>query len=125
MLAFTLDNALMLGAFIIGPALMAGFILAMRGMRRRALLGRKAHFWPSDDPARPAAEVLARVMNVPVDRIRPEDKLVADLQFERGDAAALLSDLKDQEVADRFLAVLHERTVADLGMLLAGVGPIE
>ncbi|MCC6574747.1 MAG: hypothetical protein IT462_13285 [Planctomycetes bacterium] len=125
MVAFTLDNALMIGALVIGPGLVIAFILSMRGAKRRALLRRAPRSWGGDDPVRPAAEVLARVLNVPIDRIRPEDRLVADLQFEHYDAQSLLVDLKDRTAAERFMAVLHERTVADLGMLLAGVGPVD
>ncbi len=125
MAALTLDHALMLGALVIGPALVVAFILSMRGVQRRVLLRRRPRPWADDDPARPAADVLARVLNVPVDRIRPEDRLVADLQFERHDAESLLSDIGDRAAVERFLAALHERTVADLGMLMAGVGPLE
>ena len=56
---FTLDNALMLGAFVIGPALLVGFLLLMGGFTRRSLMRRKRHPWSASDPAFKAAEKAA------------------------------------------------------------------
>jgi len=118
---FTLDNALMLGAFVIGPALLVGFLLLMGGFTRRSLLRRKRHPWSASDPAFKAAENVAAHYRVPVDRIRPQDRLIADLHLDHNDVAAMIGDVEDQPAASRFLRDLHQRSVADLGMLLDGI----
>lgn len=119
---FTLDNALLLGALLIGPALMFGFIIFMGGMKRRALLRRAPFAWNAEDPALKAAQLVAGYYRVPPDRIRPQDRLIADLQLEHHSVAEMVGDVEDQPAAARFMARLHERTVADLGMLLDGIG---
>lgn len=119
---FTLDNALLLGALVIGPALLFGFIFLLTRMTRRRLLSRKPHVWASDDPALAAATKLAALLKVPVDRIRPQDRLVADLRLDHYQVVEVMDDVEDQPAAAKFLKALHERTVADLGMLLGGIG---
>lgn len=118
----TLDHALIAGALIIGPALMFGFILLMGRISRRFLLRRKPMAWTPGDPALAAGEKLAALLRVPVDRIRPTDRLVADLRLDHYQVVEVIDEVDDQPAATKFLKALHERTVADLGMLLSGIG---
>lgn len=118
----TLDNALLLGALIIGPALLFGFILLLTRMTRRRLLARTPQPWAADDPVLAAAQKLAAALRVPVDRIRPGDRLIADLRLDHYQVVEVIDDVENQPAAARFLKALHERTVADLGMLINGIG---
>ena len=118
----TLDNALLLGALIIGPALLFGFILLLTRMTRRRLLARAPQPWAADDPVLAAAQKLAAALRVPVDRIRPGDRLIADLRLDHYQIVEVIDDVENQPAAARFLKALHERTVADLGMLINGIG---
>jgi hypothetical protein len=118
---FTLDNALLLGALCIGPLLMLGFVLLMGSAKRRALLRRAPNAWDAGDPALAAAQRIAGFRRVPVDRIRPRDRLVAELFLDHSDVASLIENVENQPAAVKFMGKLHERTVADLGMLLAGI----
>ena len=118
----TLDNALLLGALIIGPALLFGFILLLTRMTRRRLLARAPQPWAADDPVLAAAQKLAAALRVPVDRIRPGDRLIADLRLDHYQVVEVIDDVENQPAAARFLKALHERTVADLGMLINGIG---
>jgi hypothetical protein len=121
LLKLTLDHALLVGALVIGPALMLGFVLLMSRVKRRALLRRRPHEWHSGDPALGAAIKLAAHLGVPRDRLRPQDRLVADLHLDHHEVAQLLDQVEDDRAAQAFLRGLSERTLADLGMLLAGV----
>ncbi len=119
---FTLDNALIAGALFIGPVLMFGFILLMGRLSRQHLMRRKPHAWQAGDPALAAAEKVAKLLRVPVDRIRPTDRLVADLRLDHYQVVAVIDEVDDQPAAAKFLKALHERTLADLGMLMGGIG---
>ncbi|CAG0999005.1 hypothetical protein PLCT2_02949 [Planctomycetaceae bacterium] len=119
---FTLDNALMLGALVIGPALMFGFILLMSRLSRAHLMRRKPEIWNASDPAFVAATKVANLLSVPVDRLRPKDRLVADLRLDHYQVVEVIDEVDDQPAAARFLKALHERTLADLGMLMSGIG---
>ncbi len=46
---------------------------------------------------------------------------IADLHLDHNDVAAMIGDVEDQPAASRFLRDLHQRSVADLGMLLDGI----
>lgn len=119
---FTLDNALIAGALFIGPVLMFGFILLLSRMTKRRLLARKPLPWAAGDPALAAGEKVAKLLGVPVDRIRPADRLVADLRLDHYQVVAIIDEVDDQPAAAKFLKAMHERTVADLGMLMSGIG---
>ena len=119
---FTLDNALIAGALFIGPALMFGFILLMGRLSRWHLLRRKPEVWNESDPAFAAAMKVAKLLRVPVDRLRPRDRLVADLRLDHYQVVEVIDEVDDQPAAARFLKALHERTLADLGMLMSGIG---
>jgi hypothetical protein len=119
---FTLDNALIAGALFIGPVLMFGFILLMSRLSRQHLMRRKPHAWQAGDPAFVAAEKVAKLLRVPVDRIRPTDRLVADLRLDHYQVVEVIDEVDDQPAAAKFLKSLHERTLADLGMLMGGIG---
>lgn len=101
---------------------MFGFILLLSRMTRRRLLGRKPAPWTTGDPALAAGEKVAKLLGVPVDRIRPADRLVADLRLDHYQVVAIIDEVDDQPAAARFLMAMHERTVADLGMLMSGLG---
>ena len=119
---FTLVNALIAGALFIGAALMFGFILLMGRLSRLHLLRRKPEIWNAGDPAFAAAMKVAQLLRVPVDRLRPKDRLVADLRLDHYQVVEVIDEVDDQPAAAKFLKALHERTVAALGMLMSGIG---
>jgi hypothetical protein len=118
----TLDNALIMGALVIGPGLMFGFIVLLAFSSRRRLLRRKPEPWQPGDPALIAAEKVGKLLRVPVDRIRAKDRLVAELRMDHYQVAEVIDEVDDQPAVQKFMKALHERTIADLGMLMSGIG---